>query len=112
MGTFFQGIGALLIILGVVDFITGTFLGKDFTGVWWSPLALGGVGSLLMRIGNSKHKDSIQYEQAVQSYDEIIDLNPQDADAYYNRGIAYQGLGEDERAERDFQKAKELGYTP
>jgi len=57
MGPFFQGIGVLLIILGVVDFITGNFLGKDFTGVAWSPIALGIVGSILSWIGGKMNGD-------------------------------------------------------
>ena len=57
MGPFFQGIGALLIILGVVDFITGNFLGKDFTGVEWSPIALFIGGSILSWIGRKMNPD-------------------------------------------------------
>ena len=41
-----------------------------------------------------------------------IRLNPQNAKAYNNRGLTYQSLGKVEEAERDFQKAKELGYVP
>ena len=51
MRKFLNGIGAILIILAVVDFITASFLGKDFTGVVWSPLALGIGGSILSWIG-------------------------------------------------------------
>ena len=52
MRKFLNGIGAILIILAVVDFITASFLGKDFTGVVWSPLALGIGGSILSWIGS------------------------------------------------------------
>ena len=34
------------------------------------------------------------------------------ADAYYTRGVAYERLGQQKLAERDFVKAKELGYDP
>ena len=44
--------------------------------------------------------------------DEAIRIDPTYAVAYNNRGVAYQSLGERELAERDFQKAKELGYVP
>ena len=35
-------------------------------------------------------------------------LDPQLADAYYNRGNAYESLGQYEQADRDFAKAQEL----
>ena len=38
-------------------------------------------------------------------------LNPQYANAYNNRGVAYQAIGKSAEAERDFAKAKELGYV-
>ena len=56
-GEIFQGIGYLLIFLGILDFITGNFLGKDFTGVVWSPLALGIGGSILSWIGRKMNPD-------------------------------------------------------
>ena len=49
---------------------------------------------------------------AIQEYDEAIRLERQDADAYYKRGLAHEALGKTIEAERDFAKAKELGYTP
>jgi Flp pilus assembly protein TadD len=36
----------------------------------------------------------------------------QDAEAYYVRGLTYKNLGQQELADRDFQKAKELGFDP
>ena len=42
--------------------------------------------------------------------DEVIRLQPQAADAYHIMGLAYQTLGKHELADRDFAKAKELGY--
>jgi tetratricopeptide (TPR) repeat protein len=53
-----------------------------------------------------------QHERAIQDYDEVIRLDPQWAFAYYERSIAYQAIGMSEEAERDFAKAKELGYSP
>ena len=51
------------------------------------------------------------YDRKIQNYDEAIRLDPQDAKSYYDRGYAYRGLGgQNEQAERDFAKAKELGY--
>ena len=48
--------------------------------------------------------------EAREKSDEAIRLNPQNAKAYNNRGLTYQSLDKVEEAERDFQKAKELGH--
>jgi len=50
-----------------------------------------------------------QYERAIQDFDEAIRLNPQNAGAYHNRGVAYGRIGKSIEEERDFAKAKELG---
>ena len=49
---------------------------------------------------------------AIQDFGEAIRLDPQDAKAYYNRGLMYEALGKSTEAEQDFAKAKELGYPP
>ncbi len=41
-------------------------------------------------------------------YDESIHLNPQTAEAYYERGLAYRNQGQGERAIEDFDKAIRL----
>jgi tetratricopeptide (TPR) repeat protein len=51
-------------------------------------------------------------EQAIQDYDEAIRLNPQDADAYYNRTLAHTFLDMDVEAEQDFNRAVKLGVPP
>ena len=61
--------------------------------------------------GVSYH-ELIDYNWAIYDYDEAIRLAPEYALAYNNRGLTYQSLGKVEEAERDFQKAKELGYNP
>ena len=42
------------------------------------------------------------------SSDLAIVLNPNDVDAYYNRGIVYRKLGEAQKAIADLQKAATL----
>ena len=49
------------------------------------------------------------YERKIQDFDEAIRLDPQDAKAYNNRGVAYEYLGQQELADRDFARAKSLG---
>ena len=52
------------------------------------------------------------YDQAIQNLDEAIRLGPQDALAYYSRGLVYEELGKSTEAELDIAKAKELGFDP
>jgi tetratricopeptide (TPR) repeat protein len=52
-------------------------------------------------------------QQALQDADEAIRLNPQDAEAYYDRGVAYTNLGQYERAIQDADEAIRLNpHTP
>ena len=53
-----------------------------------------------------------QYERAIQDYDQAIRLDPQNALAYYGRGLVYKELDKSTEAELDIAKAKELGYDP
>ncbi len=53
-----------------------------------------------------------QYERAIQDFGEAIRLDPQNAGAYHNRGVAYGRIGKSIEEERDFAKATEIGYGP
>jgi tetratricopeptide (TPR) repeat protein len=46
-----------------------------------------------------------QDHQAIANYAQAIALNPQDAEAFNNRGIVYYDLGEREKAINDFEQA-------
>ncbi|MDP6130273.1 MAG: tetratricopeptide repeat protein, partial [Dehalococcoidia bacterium] len=46
----------------------------------------------------------------VEYFDGIIDRNPEDAIAIYNRGLAYRRLGQPERAVADFGRSIALGF--
>ncbi len=52
------------------------------------------------------------FDKAIADFSEAIRLDPKDADAYFNRGRAYEKKGETERARADFDQAKILGYKP
>ena len=57
----------------------------------------------------TEYLEQEQYNQAIVDFDEAIRLDPEYANAYYNRGIAYGNLGQQELADRDFARAKSLG---
>ena len=50
-------IGYICYGLAAIDFIAGNFLGIDFTGVFWSPIALAVIGSFLVNAGSSGEQD-------------------------------------------------------
>jgi tetratricopeptide (TPR) repeat protein len=52
------------------------------------------------------------WDTAIACFTEAIRINPDYAKAYYNRGVAYEELGEKAKAATDFAKAKELGEDP
>ena len=45
------------------------------------------------------------YSVAIHDFSQIISLNPDQADAYYNRGLAYRLSGDERQADIDFKKA-------
>ena len=47
-------------------------------------------------------------QERVQQYTQQIQNNPNDAEAYYNRGLAYRHLNQYERAITDYTKAIQL----
>ena len=49
-----------------------------------------------------------KYPFAIADYDKAIELNPDDADTYINRGISYKNLKESQKAIADYTKAIEL----
>ena len=50
----------------------------------------------------------VEKSKAVQELDEAIRLNPQDAQAYHKRGVAYGNLGQQLKAIQDFDEAISL----
>ena len=56
----------------------------------------------------NKHYYLHEYEDAIESYQKAIELNPEDAGAYYNMGISYDNIEAYEKAIEAYQKAIEL----
>ena len=46
---------------------------------------------------------------AIKDFTKAIALDPNFAEAYYNRGLAEENLGNDKAAKADFAKAAKLG---
>ena len=65
------------------------------------PAAYNNGGSVYLKWG--------QPAQAIDDYNETIKVFPQYAEAYANRGLAHIVVGTDEEAQRDFDRAVELG---
>ena len=57
----FRILGLLCFGFAIADF-AGMFFGYDLTGVSWSPIAAGVVGSVLTRIGGGENDDSKKQE--------------------------------------------------
>ena len=52
-----QTIGYICYVLAAIDFISANFLGIDFTGVWWSAIALVVIGGFLTNAGSSEESE-------------------------------------------------------
>jgi len=56
------------------------------------------------------YSDLNQYLSAAADYSKIIELEPDNGNAYYNRGICYAQVELKENACNDFYQAGELGF--
>ena len=63
---------------------------------------------LLLFTGGLVKNDLKQYKEAIADFDKAIELNPEDAEAYYNRGSAKDDLKQHKEAIADYDKAIEL----
>ena len=57
---------------------------------------------------DDKEKRIEELEKAIEDYTKTIETEPDNVEAYYNRGDAYRKLGEKEKAVADFTKAVKL----
>ena len=56
------------------------------------------------------YADLGQFGLAIQDFDQAIEISPEMSIAYQARGSVYQHIGRSEEANKDLQKAQELGY--
>ena len=59
--------------------------------------------------GNVYRKQG-RFDRAIKEYDKAIHLNPDDAQVFADRGLAFEQKGEPGQAMRDFKKANDLGF--
>ena len=52
-----------------------------------------------------------RYKEALAAYDRALALDPNDADAWNNKGIVLRALGRTAEAEAAAKRAKELGWA-
>jgi tetratricopeptide (TPR) repeat protein len=52
-----------------------------------------------------------KYDAAIECYDKSIDLNPDNAVAWYGKALVHKSLGNGEKAQAYFNKAKQLGMN-
>ena len=55
-----------------------------------------------------KYYDNEEYDKALESYNKILDIDPNNAEAYYNKGYTYYMLNQNDEALKDFDKAIKL----
>ena len=53
-----SSIAYLFYVLGTIDYVSANFFNNDLTGIPFSPIILGGIGSIFMFLHNSKIKES------------------------------------------------------
>jgi len=78
----------------------------------WNPIALfTGMLFLVTCYGwysTLTDKDGKEHDKAIADFNKAIELDPADAEGYYNRGTAYGAKGEYDKAIADFNKVIDL----
>ncbi len=125
-------VGTSALIVGLSTIVLSLLIGEDKLGYerYWNRIGCGGVIVLFGAIfawvfiltpllkqwvkkQNDGGKMEGKYPQAISDYTRAIELDLNDADAYYNRGNAYYDSGNLEQAIENYNKAIELdpSYT-
>lgn len=113
---YFRASLVLIFVLGVVFGFSHKAGSYQSPSVWQSVQAgqakqgaPGGVDQASMHVeqGNSEFKNG-NFEAAIRHYDEALKTDPNNVNAYNNRGVSYARMGENDRAISDFTKAIQL----
>lgn len=76
-------------------------------GNYWIRNSQNNIPTIESDRSTEKHTEQ-QYLDEIKKYNEAIKLNPQDATAYYNRGLAKYNLGNNQEAIQDYGEAIKL----
>ena len=109
-------ISGVSIILGIIAFTCGVLIwwatiwvvkqkGRSLLHLFWILLPLGFIAILCLENKSLTHDAS---GNSMADYNKAIESDPANADAYYERGDAYDELGEYEKAIADYNKAIKL----
>lgn len=117
-------IAALTIVRDITDELGEELLRQaDYFSDDTGPVALPAAaqGSRFNRLlgkAKSVHKEGLirsfrdgKYREAIPLFTQAIEIDPQYAHAWHDRGVALRELGQDEEAAKDFEKAAELAPT-
>ena len=66
------------------------------------------IASQVYLLGGGIHLSRREYDWAIEDYNTVIEMKPDNVEAYIHRGLAYHHKGEYDRAIGDFTKAIEL----
>ena len=66
------------------------------------------IASQVYLLSGGVHRSRREYDWAIEDYDTVIEMKPDNVEAYIHRGLAYHHKGEYDRAIGDFTKAIEL----
>ena len=66
------------------------------------------LASQVYLLSGEVHRSRGEYDWAIEDYSTVIDMNPDNVEAYIHRGMAYRHKGDYDHAIIDFNKAMEL----
>ena len=66
------------------------------------------IASQVYLLSGGVHLSRREYDWAIEDYGTVIEMNPDNVEAYIHRGLTYHHKGEYDRAIGDFTKAIEL----
>ena len=66
------------------------------------------IASQVYLLSGGVHRSRREYDWAIEDYNTVIEMKPDNVEAYIYRGMAYHHKGEYDRAIEDFTKAIEL----
>ena len=66
------------------------------------------LASQVYLLSGEVHRARCEFDWAIEDYNKVIDMNPDNVEAYYNRGVTYHHKGNYDRAIEDYTKTIQL----